>query len=387
MAVAVAGLTAFRQSGHGRRVAQAHYAIDGAFLHRLGPELITAFEQASIAWHQLWALKSSGSGGAATSTYRAGKRARIESGRGGAATSTYRAGKRARIESGSGGAATSTYRAGKRARIESGSGVDSAMIGLQRIYQDANAKPRSEGQASALQLVHNPSSRPLIIVLPTSSGKSALFFSVAAMTQQQTVIVVVPFAALVDDIVERGRKARLQCEEWRDEQSGHELQQLVVVSADRAVSGEFLHYAKGLELNGQLAQVFFDECHVAFTDTSYRERLRELWSLRYLDCPFTGLTATLMVQLEEVLKERLCIPKAVVFQRSTARRTIRYRVMDSRYKAVTKEAVEFIKQLPALPQGKKGVVYVRSYAVGEKISEALQCSFYKARAKDKEEIL
>ncbi|KAK6591426.1 hypothetical protein H4I95_12206 [Botrytis cinerea] len=37
-----------RQSGHGRRVAQAHYAIDGAFLHRLGPELITAYEQASI---------------------------------------------------------------------------------------------------------------------------------------------------------------------------------------------------------------------------------------------------------------------------------------------------------------------------------------------------
>jgi len=95
----------------------------------------------------------------------------------------------------------------------------------------------------------------------------------------------------------------------------------------------------------------------------------------------------LMVQLEEVLKERLCIPKAVVFRRSTARRTIRYRVMDSRYKAVTKEVVECIKQLPALPQGKKGVVYVRSYAVGEKISEALQCPFYKARAEDKGEIL
>src|SRR5271154_2257028 len=49
-----------RQSGHGRRVAQAHYAIDGAFLHRLGPELITAFEQASIAWHRLWELQSVG---------------------------------------------------------------------------------------------------------------------------------------------------------------------------------------------------------------------------------------------------------------------------------------------------------------------------------------
>src|SRR5271154_4534066 len=56
-----------RQSGHGRRVAQAHYAIDEAFLHRLGPELITAFEQASIAWHRLWELKSTGRAAAAAS--------------------------------------------------------------------------------------------------------------------------------------------------------------------------------------------------------------------------------------------------------------------------------------------------------------------------------
>jgi superfamily II DNA helicase RecQ len=90
-----------------------------------------------------------------------------------------------------------------------------------------------EGQASALQLVHNPSPNvPLVIVLPTSSGKSALFFLVAAMTNQQTVIVVVPFTALVDDIVVRGQAAGLQCEEWKDEKSGHELQQLIVVSAD-----------------------------------------------------------------------------------------------------------------------------------------------------------
>ena len=38
------GLIISRQSRYGRRIAQAHYAIDGAFLHRLGLELITAFE-------------------------------------------------------------------------------------------------------------------------------------------------------------------------------------------------------------------------------------------------------------------------------------------------------------------------------------------------------
>jgi hypothetical protein len=41
-------------------------------LHRLGPELITAFEQASITWHMLFQLKSigkgKGKGNAATAT-------------------------------------------------------------------------------------------------------------------------------------------------------------------------------------------------------------------------------------------------------------------------------------------------------------------------------
>jgi superfamily II DNA helicase RecQ len=194
---------------------------------------------------------------------------------------------------------------------------------LQRIYKDPNAKLQSEGQAFALQLVHKPSATvPLVVVLPTSSGKLALFFSVAAMAIQQTVIVVVPFVALVDDIVVQGQAARLQCKEWLDENSGYELQQLVVVSADRAVQGRFLHYAKGLELSGQLAYVFFNKCYVAFTDTSYQERLQELYTLRYLECLFTRLTATLIVALEDVLQERLSIPNTVIFRQSTMRQTI-----------------------------------------------------------------
>ena len=67
-----------------------------------------------------------------------------------------------------------------------------------------------------------------------------------------------------------------------------------------------------------MAHMFFDECHVAITDTSYQQRLRELWKLRYIDCPFTGLTATLMVDLEWKLREQLLIETAVSFWRSTA---------------------------------------------------------------------
>ena len=118
--------------------------------------------------------------------------------------------------------------------------------------------------------------QPQIIVLGTGSGKSILFFSVAAMASQQTVIVVVPFAALVDDLIRRARACQLTCEEWQWQREWVLLPQLLIVSADRAVEGDFLHYAKGLELSKQLAYVFFDECYIAVTDTSYRAKLRQL---------------------------------------------------------------------------------------------------------------
>lgn len=154
--------------------------------------------------------------------------------------------------------------------------VSTATQGLQKIL-GPDAQPRSEGQRHALKLVHTATAtQPQIIVLGTGGGKSLLFFSVAAMVLYQTVIVIVRFTALVQDLLYRGRGHGLHCEEWQWQRSWKVLPQLLIVSADRAVDRDFLHFAKGLELNRQLAHVFFDECHVAVTDTSYRAKLRQL---------------------------------------------------------------------------------------------------------------
>lgn len=123
-----------------------------------------------------------------------------------------------------------------------------------------------------------------------------------------------------------------------------------------------------------------------FTDTSYRARLRELWQLRYLTCPFTCLTATLPIPLERVLRANLLLPQAQLFRRSTIRRTIRYQVINSQDQPPSTVALQVVQPLP-LPAGKRGVIYVRSYATGTAISDALQCPFYKARDEDKGELL
>ena len=246
----------------------------------------------------------------------------------------------------------------KRPQLE----VSKAIQGLQKVL-GPKAQPRSEGQAHALELVHTATAtQSQIIVLGTGSGKSLLFFSVAAMVSHQTVVVVVPFAALVDDLVERARGCHLRCEEWQWQRPWTVLPQLLVVSADRAVEGGFLHFAKGLELNQQLAHVFFDECHVAVTDTSYRANLRELWQLRYLKCRFTCLTATLLTVLEPILRANLLLKGALIYRQSTMRPTIRYRVVDCQGKGIWKVAEPLIQELP-LPPGSRGVIYVRSYGL------------------------
>ena len=364
-----------RQSAHGQGVAQRHYAVDGAFLNFLGPELVGAYTQASRAWHMFFEIKSEGVAVAVADT-------RAKHSRQASQQLQPAAIKRERSRQRDSSVTTATAQ-------------ELGLEGLRRIY-GSSAQPQSEGQAAALELVHQPAPKTstTIIVLPTGSGKTVLFFSLAAMVINQTVIVVVPFAALVDDLVMRAREIHsssgggggLSCQEWMHQGSITTLPQLIIVSADRAVQGEFLHFAKGLELHGQLAHLFFDECHVAFTDTSYRRNLRWLWQLRYLDCPFTCLTATLLISLEPILRERLLIKHAQLFRRSTMRRTIRYKVIHIGNQGLLEYAQELIPSLP-LPPGKRGVIYVRSYAAGEALQEAFGFPFYKAQCEAKAEVL
>jgi hypothetical protein len=159
-----------RQSGHGQRVAQANYAIDGGFLHRLGPQLISAFERASVAWHGLFEWASVDSKARADHI-------KVEEDR----TTAKKHSRRASQQLEQAIVKREQLQAGRHER--SADAIrDRVAIALQRIY-GPNGKPQSEEQASALQLVHHPP-KTSIIVLPTSSGKSVLFFSVAAMVVQ-----------------------------------------------------------------------------------------------------------------------------------------------------------------------------------------------------------
>jgi superfamily II DNA helicase RecQ len=54
---------------------------------------------------------------------------------------------------------------------------------------------------------------PLIVVLPTGGGKS-LLFTLLACIEKGVMIVVVPYRALIEDLVKRIHDCGVDCIEW-----------------------------------------------------------------------------------------------------------------------------------------------------------------------------
>jgi hypothetical protein len=93
-----------------------------------------------------------------------------------------------------------------------------------------------------------------------------------------------------------------------------------------------------------------------------------------------------LITLESVLRVNLLLEHAQLYRQSTMRPIIRYRVIDCYSQDPWEMAKPLIRQLP-LPPASRGVIYVRSYALGESVAEEMDYPFYKAIATDKQELL
>jgi superfamily II DNA helicase RecQ len=52
---------------------------------------------------------------------------------------------------------------------------------------------------------------PLVVVLPTGGGKSLLFTVPACVDEARVTVVVVPYQALIKDLIGRIQKCRINC--------------------------------------------------------------------------------------------------------------------------------------------------------------------------------
>lgn len=245
---------------------------------------------------------------------------------------------------------------------------------------------RSEAQKEALQtIVAGEQATPLIVVLPTGGGKSLLFTAPACLDDPGVTIVVVPYRSLLNDLVEKAKKAKIDCMEYRPGEQNPAA--LVFVSADFVTGTQFLSYGQQLGARGVLRRVFVDESHLAFTSSDWRPKLAGLRAVRGLKVPTIMLTATLPVLLEFELEASMAAQMARYIRASTTRPKTRYIVEACKRGKVEERVLGICRRMERHLGLRKGVVYSRSRDQCELLARELKCAYYHAGAADNEERL
>ena len=135
---------------------------------------------------------------------------------------------------------------------------------MQKVLATSEVSFKSEEQKQAMEaIVSCDQSTLLVVILPTRGGKSLLFMALACLSNPGVTIVVVPFRALINNLVEIAKKAGIDSIEWRPGESNPAS--LVFVSADFVSNGSFQSYSALLQSKRILRRVFVDKCYLTFT--------------------------------------------------------------------------------------------------------------------------
>jgi hypothetical protein len=256
-----------------------------------------------------------------------------------------------------------------------------------RMRQGCEIKYKSAEQEEALERIMDGSNPALMVVLPTSGGKTLLVTAPACLDDAGVTIVVVPYRQLINETVMDAKAAGIECIEWTHRTEDPAT--MVVVSADK-LDDAFFGYASLLVSKGLVRRVFVDEAHLAVTAHSWRYRLVRLAMVQTIEAPLIMLTATLPVHMESDVEVTMVTAARLTWIRAcTARRSTKY-VVRANIKdgGLKREAVKVCrKQSQSLKPGWKMVVYCRTKSECEGIASELGCGFFYSGAVNSDEVL
>ncbi|EYB28035.1 hypothetical protein FG05_30289 [Fusarium graminearum] len=387
------------QSTHGTRIARQHYAVHIGFPGKLQPEMIATFKEISKLWHQFLEESSSADKGTEAKalkrkrdSQKAKQQQQQQQPPNNSLTQTTRSRKRRKTAQEEEELVKRKETKEEREERQKKKLEDDMADGLRRLL-GPKATWRSDKQAESMRsIMALKADDTAINVLPTGAGKSILFMLPAVMQDTGTSIVVVPFVALMDDLVARATDMGVDCIRYRPSISaGREgmprAARLIVVSADVVSSAEFRGYVDGLSCAGLLQRIFIDECHTAIMDISYRAKLGELVGLRRFGLPLVLLTATLPVVLEDWFRGEMLARSATVVRDRTVKLNCRYEVQQVKpgSTAVEDRTVQVTKQLDRDMTGhQKGIIYCRSKSQCEAMADEIGCGSHHSGMSEQE---
>ncbi|SPO22253.1 uncharacterized protein UTRI_00931 [Ustilago trichophora] len=370
------------QAGHSTQTAEQHYGLDASMLHQLTQESMDVMLEVSERWHAFWGMpsrfeedvkpydhlmagKAAGDDCKAVSSLKRQLDALQED---------MRCVKQ-RLEHPIEVAPPSATSAVPAAPI-SRSAVLAEPVSNALFKVTGSHRTKTLEQAYALNAIYAKET-PLIIVMATGSGKSALFMApLHWLPPASVIIVVVPFIALTDDLMEQCQWVGIVASKWTGYRSADRVEgsQLVFVAAENCYSQAFANWAQELDQQKRLAAIFFDECHVCVTQNTFRpamEKIKALISAVRVQQYF--LTATLPPTLVPTFKTTLCLPQdgTGMIRAATNRKNISYKVQQ--LTSSVEMPFQIKRLLEAHPAGAV-MIFCKSTTAAQTTAEDLNCT-------------
>lgn len=357
------------QAGHSTGVANRLYAVRRDLISSLSARSIQIFGEVSNDWHELlWlAGKNAGRLGYGSDGMKRPREIEISG-----------AQKRSKLsDEGLGAGKLPAEICWKKMTPE-----ELVCEGLERLF-GPDARCKSAYQEQALLAVIGADARtPLVIVQPTGAGKSVLFMLPSVLREAGKTIVVLPYVALIQDIVRRCQEShtRLKVAVWEGATYKRSLDlasaNLVLVGTKSATNDSFQQWVQQLELAGRLDRIVIDECHLAITAT-YRPEMQELKRLRNFSVPTILLTATLPPYMQRSLEETLILEKPLYLRTATYRTNISYMVFEVPAPQSMIEIVEKLRQEKVhFGPGDKAIIFCRTKESVIGFQQYLKCGIY-----------
>lgn len=171
---------------------------------------------------------------------------------------------------------------------------------LKSYLGQSDATFRSVQQASAVEVVSRGLPH-LLVVMPTGSGKSAIYASPGYLERKGFRVVILTYRSLFDQAVQDARTRGIPYSIYPSHEVDLFNSRLVFVTLEHAARPDFRTWCIANKQAGLLRCIVMDEVHDAILAAYYRHAFNQLFKLTDLGVQVLLMTATLSPLSEETL--------------------------------------------------------------------------------------
>ncbi|KAG2136422.1 hypothetical protein DEU56DRAFT_756330 [Suillus clintonianus] len=255
---------------------------------------------------------------------------------------------------------------------------------LQSYMGESGSKFKSVQQASAVEVISRGLPH-LLVVMPTGSGKSAIYACPGFAERQGFRVVIITYRSLLDQAVQDARTRGLAYSVYPSREVDLFHSRLVFVSLEHAAQPEFRTWCVANKKAGLLRCIVIDEVHDAILASYYRHAFNQMFKLTDLGVQMLLMTATLSPLSEETLLEFLRMDPSSVrkIRMPTNRPEIQYRVARSSKESIDTDVLSAALGFN-LEQHERGIIFVLTTTCCDELAETSGFPKYHGKLTDAE---